>query len=344
MFRQEEAFCTDWQDKTLEAMQRRRFENTVAQLPPLGAVRLSALPYGTLKRRLERCWQDVPRKPLRSQVEAQVLKAVLGSIKRQADCLSQEEHDLVERALILGGTAQITDMAELEAAQALSLRLWGNLGLVSGRPYIELEPAVAEHAARAFAREEHEEIRQRFAIFSQKVTAALYCVGVLDDRYPQQIILRDVLGSCDGDELSRQLARRYLWASYDCFDYREGVMLVHAALAEPRQVLSGIRRKTGFCLTDNAQTFAADILPEEVPLERALECAIKGALRAGIHEHDVSKTLRFLCKQGAPLEAMERVLQSSLIVCLSEAMRGALANMFYFTPKWVQCSGLKSVQ
>lgn len=61
----------------------------------------------------------------------QVWKQVLETIDAQADCLSNEEHELVERAIILGGTAQIEDAAELEAARALSLRLWANIGLIS---------------------------------------------------------------------------------------------------------------------------------------------------------------------------------------------------------------------
>ena len=46
MFRQEEAFIGGWQDKTIEAMQKRRFEQMVAQLPPLGSTRLENLGAG----------------------------------------------------------------------------------------------------------------------------------------------------------------------------------------------------------------------------------------------------------------------------------------------------------
>ena len=109
MFRQEEAFVGGWQDKTIEAMQRRRFEQMVAQLPPLGSSRLENLGAGAFERRLEQCWQDVPRKPMRAQQESEVWRTVLRSIEQQADCLSQEEHALVERALILGGCAPIED-------------------------------------------------------------------------------------------------------------------------------------------------------------------------------------------------------------------------------------------
>ena len=344
MFRQEEAFVGGWQDKTIEAMQRRRFEQMVAQLPPLGSTRLENLSAGAFERRLEQCWQDVPRKPMRAQQESEVWRTVLRSIEQQADCLSQEEHALVERALILGGCAQIEDTLELEAARALSLRLWANVGMVSGKPYVELVRPIVQPVARAFAREEHEEVRRRFEAFHGFMASTLYRVGAMDDRQPQQLILREVLGVTDGSELSLQLARRYLWASYDCVDYSDGVLLVHSALAEPRHMLADGRRRTGLMLPPQSLQTAMDILPEEIPLQRGLELAIAGTLRDGLREEDVARTIRFLCKQGAPLSAMEEVLQSSMIVYLSATMRGALADMYYMLPKWMECSEGASLQ
>lgn len=344
MFRQEEAFVGDWQEKTIDAMQRRRFEQLVSQLPPLGSERIENLSNGALERKLEQCWQDIPRKPMRKQQETQIWKTVLGGIKRQADCLSHEEHELVERALILGGCAQIEDTQELEAARALSLRLWANVGLISGKPYVELEQPIIRPVARAFAREEHENIRRRFEAFHSFMTATLYRVGAMDDRQPQQMILREVLRGKERDEQARQLARRYLWASYDCVDYNEGVLLIHAALADPKHMLSDGRRKTGIRMTYGSALHAMDILPEEIPLQQGLERAIDGALRNGIRGQDVARTIRFLCKQGAPLSAMEDVLQSSLIVYLSGAMRSALSDMYYMTPKWIECSEYASLQ
>ena len=344
MFRQEEAFVGGWQDKTIEAMQRRRFEQMVAQLPPLGSTRLENLSAGAFERRLEQCWQDVPRKPMRAQQESEVWRTVLRSIEQQADCLSQEEHALVERALILGGCAQIEDTLELEAARALSLRLWANVGMVSGKPYVELVRPIVQPVARAFAREEHEEVRRRFEAFHGFMASTLYRVGAMDDRQPQQLILREVLGVTEGSELSLQLARRYLWASYDCVDYSDGVLLVHSALAEPRHMLADGRRRTGLLLPPQSLQTAMDILPEEIPLQRELELAIAGTLRDGLREEDVARTIRFLCKQGAPLSAMEEVLQASMIVYLNANMRGALADMYYMLPKWMECSEGASLQ
>lgn len=345
MFRQEEVFLGGWHEKTIEAMQRKRFETMVARLPPLGTQSLDSLSQRALARRIERCWQEIELKPMRSQLLSQIKRGVLESIQQHADCLSREEHDLLERALILGGSAQIEDAVELEAAQALSLRLWASVGVVSGRPYIELERMVMQPAARAIAREKHELIRRRFEEFNAYLSGMLYRVGAMDDRLPQQIILREVMDGSTSSEGDDMLARRYLWSSFDCMDYGEGVLLLHPALAEPQHLLALGRRRSSLLGVDAQPVWpGADILPEEIPLQQELERVIAGAMRDGQREKDVARNLRFLCKQGAPLQAMEEVLQSSLIVLLSAPMRGALKNMYYMTPKWIECVGHDALQ
>lgn len=345
MFRQEEVFIGGWQEKTIEAMHRRRFDQRVAQLAPLGAVRLEALPPAALARRLEMSWQDVERKPMRTQQLSLLWKTVLSTIELQADCLSREEHELVERALILGGSAPIEDTLELDAARALSLRLWASVGLISGKPYIELELPVLQPVARAFGREEHNHLRSRLGELEDLLSGTLYRVGAMDDRQPQQLILRELFGSSSQDELLVQLTRRYLWASYDCVDYSGGVMLVHPALADPSGIITSGRRKNSLLLPSAMSSPARmDILPEEIPLQEGLERTIAGALRDGCRAGDVARDLRFLCKQGAPMAALEEVLQESLIVYVSPAMRGALLNMYYMIPKWVESAECGALQ
>ena len=337
MFRQEEIIVGGWREKTIEAMQKRRFEQCVAQLPPLGAQRLSQLSPAAFERRLEQCWQDVQRKPMRAQQLSQLWKSVLRSIDMQADCLSREEHELVERALILGGCVQIEDTQELEAARALSLRLWANVGLVSGKPYMELETPIVEPAAKAFAREEHEQARRRLDCFHAWLTGTLYRVGAVDDRQPQRLLLESIFPQSAQQDLRIQLARHYLWASCDCVDYSGGVMLIHSALADPSGLLACGRRRQGIQLPKRMEYgVLMDILPEEIPLQQALERAISGALRDEYQAQEVARNIRFLCKQGAPLKAMEDVLQNALIVYVSTGMRGALANMYYSMPKWIE--------
>ena len=68
-----------------------------------------------------------------------------------------------------------------------------------------------------------------------------------------------------------QLARRYLWASYDCMDYNGGVMLIHPALADPQSVIRGKRNLGGVLMMPSSAVCYTDILPEEIPLQKELE-------------------------------------------------------------------------
>ena len=336
MFRMEEVILGGWREKTIDAMRRRRFEVLVSRLQPLGSQRLEMLPQREFWRRLELCWQDIERKPIRTQQLSTVRKSVLSSVTRHADCLSKEEHSLVERALILGGSVWIQDAQELEAAHALSLRLWGHVGLVSQRPCFELEHEIMEPAAKALARDEHEEIRARFEAFTRKLSALLYCYGAMDDRIPQQRIVREVLGNGDEKEAMSALARKYLWSSFDCIDYGGNVVLLHSALADPYDLLTAGRRMSNECIQAGLiHRDGEDILSEEIPLQETLERAIRDVVRPGMHEKDIVRDLRFLCKQGAPLNALEEVLQSCLIVFLTPAMRRALRDIYYTMPKWI---------
>ena len=156
----------------------------------------------------------------------------------------------------------------------------------------------------------------------------------MDDRQPQRMILREVLGGSEQDETLNQLARRYLWASYDCVDYSDGVMLIHSALADPQSVIHG-KHRNSILMNPTGKAGYTDILPEEIPLQQEVERAISSALRNGRRAEDVARSLRLLCKQGAPLAALEEVLQASLIVYLSDPMRAALSDMFIQMPKWI---------
>jgi len=158
------------------------------------------------------------------------------------------------------------------------------------------------------------------------------------------MIVRDVLGTDESNEVAMRLARQYLWAGCDCVDYSGGVMLVHHALADPRCLVSDGRRRSGLFLQGRSDLpVHLDILPEEIPLQRGLERSIAGALRDGHGESSAARSIRFLCKQGAPLPAMEEVLQGMLIVLMTPVMRCALAEMYYGLPKWIECRTPQSV-
>lgn len=152
------------------------------------------------------------------------------------------------------------------------------------------------------SRNEHEAIRARLNDFHEYLTGTLYRVGALDDRQPQRMILRDILCVDEQDEVFSQLARRYLWASYDCMDYNGGVMLIHPRWPTHQSVIRGKRNLGGVLMMPSSAVRYTDILPEEIPLQKELECAIAGALATA---------------------AGRRMLRQRCVCCASRARRSA---------------------
>ena len=154
-------------------------------------------------------------------------------------------------------------------------------------------------------------------------------------------------GAESGEEREQMgaLARKYLWSSFDCIDYGGNVVLLHSALADPHELLAAGRRMTYLHLrSELINRDGDDILHEEIALQDTLERVIHDAMRPGMHEKEIVRDLRFLCKQGAPLSALEEVLQSGLLVLLTPAMRRALKDMYYMTPKWIDSLRVNAFQ
>lgn len=337
MFRQDDIYNASWQDKTLDSIRRFRFDRLVSQLPPLSETRFESLAPSALRRRIEHSWLGAKHRPTRPLQLDHIRHSTLDQLLIQADCLSPDEHDLVERVLILGGSAEIHDIIELEAARALALRLWADVGLVSGKPVIEINPYVAHAAESAFSGSRHHRVRFRLQSFHNNLRRQLYRHGALDDRIPQRILAQEILCEQNNRDLAASLARCYLWASFDCVDYSEGVMLLHPAIADPRP-FTGKRRNPHAAISVSVpeDSMHDDILPEEIPIQRQLEDAIAGSLRAGLGPQETARSIRFLCKQGASLKDMTDVLQLSLITLVSRPIVETLRLMYSAMPKWIE--------
>ncbi len=325
----------EWADRTLDRAQKNRFERAVAAMRPVRRNAFEGKSAQELSRTIEQCWQDVPKKPLRMQQEQEARRAVLRSLERQADCLSAGEHALVERLLILDGCALIVDYEELCAAQALALRLWADVGIQEGKPVVRLDETLMAPLAVALARPEHAGVRMRLFSFEATVSAALYIAGALDDRTPERLFCTQVLLADERDEEARSLARQYLWASFDCMDYADGVLLLHPALYDPEPVLCGMRPE--LCSFTAAQILGGmqGILPEEEGAQRAMAQALTGALRSGEDAEACAQELRLLIKQGADEQALRAVLAGRVTVMPGSTMMRALHTMLRAVPRWV---------
>jgi hypothetical protein len=324
----------DWVGKTLSAMHARRWAWGVEQMEELRDGPLRGLTGPQLRARIERGWQAVPAKPMPAQQEAAALRVVLESLPRQADCLSIREHSLVERLLTEGGQTALEDVEDLEAAQALRHRLWVDVGLCEGRPAARLDSRLREAVAQALDRPDHTALRARLFTVHAAISALLYIAGALDDRGPQRLFMQQVLRAPADDEEAQHLAQQYLWASYDCMDYPHGVLLVHPALADPPAAVCPLPGEEAGLDARRLLGGMQGILPEEEPLDSRLAAALQGALRMGEDAADCARELRWLAKQGAPLEALHSVLATRLCVLETQEMRRALRMLWQGVPRW----------
>lgn len=335
LFRNGDMPDAEWSERTLERAQKSRFERAVAAMRHVRRDAFEGKSAQELWRTIEQCWQAVAKKPLRAQQEQEARCAVLRALERQADCLSAGEHALVERLLILDGCVLLSDYEELCAAQALSLRLWADVGTQEGRPVCHLDDTLTGPLAAAMARPEHAGVRMRLFSFEATVSAALYIAGALDDRTPQRLFCTQVLLADERDEEAQHLAQQYLWASFDCMDYEDGVLLLHPALYDPRPVLCGLRPELGEFTAEQIVGGMQGILPEEECAQRAMARALSGALRPGEDAEECAQELRMLIKQGADIEALRAVLAGRVTVMPGGTMMRALRTMLDTVPRWV---------
>ena len=333
VFRSEDEKTLPWSERMLTQLLERRFERGVRALAPLRVRTMAEMDMRSLTARIEACWQDVERKPLRMQQVQVACEAVLRTIERQADCLGAQEHALCERMLIAGGKTCLHDVQELDAARALSLRLLAHVGLESEQPVAMLEPLFATALENAFSRPEHARIRMRLFSFAATVSAALYLAGVIDDGAPQRLFAQQVLGMGETDEEALQLARQYLWAEFDCVDYEGGVLLLHPAVTEPFKIASGNTQLETFTARELLGGMNG-ILPQEEQSEEALLRAVEGTLRPGVDAQESVRHLRLLSKQGAPIEALFEVMDTLLMVRRTPRLNAAIEALHTQAVRW----------
>jgi len=339
VFRTQRAADADWSGRTLSALRARRWEERVAQLGKVRNGALLGLTAQELRFRIEESWQAVPRKTARARQQEEAFQVVLKALPRQADCLAISEHSLLERLLMQCGCAELEDLEELEAALALRHRLWVDVGYLQGRVVARLDSRLAQPLREAMDRPAHNGLRMRLFSVHATLSGLLYIAGALDDSAPQRLFMEQVMQSDPQDEEAAHMARHYLWAAYDCVDYPQGVLLVHAALADPSPLAYGWDPPPEAPPLDAAQLLGGmqGVLPVEKALDDALIRQLRHALRPSQDAKLCVQELRLLAKQGAPLEALHHVLAPSLCVLETPAIRHAVRALWQGAPRWEGC-------
>ena len=235
----------------------------------------------------------------------------------------------------------VTVADDLGAAEALLSRLWCSFRAEGEDWYLTLPAALQEPLLTAMSADGAAMDRERLWRYDATVHGLLYITGLLHAAQAMEFFLGGVMQR--NDPMAREIARRYLQASFDYItDGAGGMILLHPGLANPYQLVK--RQQVGALDTfEMSQQMVAGgmngILPEEVPLHEAMCAALRGALRPELDVNDIAEDLRMLAKQNASLSEMESVLAESVTVLPTREMRDAVRRLYEGTPRWL---GLKA--
>lgn len=327
-----------WADKTMSVIRQEQLEACEKRLSALPRVTVFDL---TDDLHVEEIWQysyDAQEHPRLEKLHTRkALRAqVLGALAAEAALLSVEEHQLVERLITLGGTAELIDWEETSAAESLVRRLWCTITRDGGRTTVHMPGALLTPLTLTLSSHAHQELRERLMRHDSVIRGLLYIGGLLHYEEPLYHLMTDVLKDSYACDLT--LAMRYLRTAYDyTYDRHGDMLLLHPGLADPERLTSMHPPTQEFSLelSDAAMRGAIEgILPEEEPLFDKLYGLFIGATRPELTPEGAAEDMLMLAKQGVSLGEMQEVLGTLLSVQPTEEMRQAVALVHAQTPRW----------
>ncbi len=338
MLRESNAKLLAWVDKTMSVMRARQLEACEQRLSTLPDVGL----FGRCDdRNAEQLWHlsyDAQEHPFARKLHTvrELQAQLLIRLPAEAALLSFQEEQLVERLLSLGGSADLMDWDELDAAESLVRRLWCTLSQESERSVLHMPQELMTPLMLVSSSKAHEMLRDALYQFEETVNARLYLGGLMPECEALALLEKDVLK--DSYAADETLARRYLRIAFDyAFDEKGETLLLHPGLAEPERMLRTLRAPAPFpreVAPELLRQAASGMLDEERPSFERLCGLLSGAVRPEIGVEEAVEDLRMLAKQGVSLEEMNEVLSSLLMVRPSDAMRQGVRLLHDATPRW----------
>ncbi len=327
-----------WADKTMSVIRQELLEACEKRLSALPGMTVFDLTSDVSVEELWKCSYDAQEHPRMEKLHTHMeLRAqVLGTLAAEAALLSVEEHQLIERLITLGGTAELIDWEETSAAESLVRRLWCTISRENGRTTLRMPEALLTPLTLTLSSHAHQELREKLMNLDSVIRGLLYIGGLLHYEEPLYHLMNDVLKDSYACDLT--LAMRYLRAAYDyTYDRRGDMLLLHPGLADPERLMAmhPLTQEFALELSDESMRGAIEgILPEEEPLFERLYGLFIGATRPELTPEGAAEDLLILAKQGVPLSEMQEVLGTLLSVQPTAEMRAAVRLVHAQTPCW----------
>lgn len=343
MLRQRDTRPLQWADKTMSVLRAdllEACEKDLAGLPSHclfdpGCENAEAEDLYELSFYAEEDRRGSGRKPRLALHTVEQLRArVLSLFAQEAALLSVEEHDLLVRAVLFGGTTPLSDWNELLPARGLVRRLWCRLENRTEGAFLIMPHQLCASALLVLAADSHKKIRELVEQVHESTENTLYLLGAVRAECPANYMSSLLKGTfADGRP---ELVSRFLLTGYDYVYDRDGsFLLIHPGLADPERMMGMPSAE----MNPEALNSASDSINDlESPLYDRMLGLLLDVTRPEISPEDAVEDLIILAKQEVPWPDMQEVL-SSLLICRPTAeMLDALKNIRDRIPRWLSLS------
>lgn len=337
MLREGNVKSLHWADKTMSILRERQMEASLSRLSACPAKGLFSGCDDVMVEDLWRHTYDALENPVLTSLHTTrgLQRLVTARLAAEAALLSIEEHELLERVIVLGGKAELFN-DEVTVAESLVRRMWCTFDVTDGRLCLLLPETLLVPLSNMLLTPTHLEIRAKLEQFDNFINWLLHLTGFLHYREPLRYLLRHVVAGTYADQ--ETIALRYLRIAFDyIYDEHGEMILLHPGLAEPERLLKP-RRGVSLPMPD-PRMFPANfepgsLLPEEIPVYERLIGLLAGAVRPELTEDMAVRDLIMLAKQGVSFEESAEVLSSLLTILPTAAMLDGLRMLHAHTPRW----------
>ena len=263
------------------------------------------------------------------------------SVKKQLPAelplITEQEENLLKRALVFGGTTPLFVEEEMAPAESLIRRLWcSGFQRDDGQIFLRVAEPLIKPMLKIMAEDAYREMRAKVFAMSATLHSMIYLHGML---YAQPAInhLSEHLLPVK-DEAHLRALHRYILAEYDyCRDSQGNLVLMHPGVVQPEKMLSSLSNAS-YQSPDYTREMIiggiGELLKEEEAATAILRSELGFALQPGYNAATMVNDLKLLIKQGASHEQLAELLRDKLAVRMTPQLENALRRAETDTVRW----------